>query len=598
MADVFGVDIDKLISKKDKAIVRSENDLLGNFDNIEKKVFDAVKKKINTMNIESGKILFDDTNTEIVNEIDSVIQNALQVSNYPSQVKDFLRSFETIKEFNFDAQKSVNDISEKELSDLINPIQKANVEQTLDGLTGTGVSTNFIQPVREGIYKNIVAGTTISDLETYLSNYILSNPERMSGLKRYVTQVSRDSLNQFDGQVNSKIAETFGLDAFRYVGSLIDDSRPQCVRWVGKNVLLLDELQSELNWAYNNGTGMIPGTTPNNFAVFRGGYNCRHSAIPFKLTKSQRAELGIQQAEQQVETNQKTDLQIKELKGGESIDTQLAKIEKQKSNIQSVNESQFFTKQDKKTVDAMNEVLSNNDGVVGIINQNNVLVGLRTPSQSTTIGGAKSKSIDGSEIPVGRTIANISNGSNGNCSNNNPIGRNSFMNIKIEKGKKIEFKKIDMNIDDQIVIDKTLTNKNINYIEYKGRQIVLDQNNVLIAEKIKGKWKNFSVRSASIMNNDENIAATITHESAHLLQNFHDLDLKKFNELRLKKNILLSDSPTIYGESNPKEFWTESFTSYVYDNKNLKQNHPKVFKFVESYLNEMGVDLKTIKLAE
>ena len=294
MADVFSISIDKLVGKKDKEVLIAENDLLGDFQNIEKKIFDAVKKKINTMNIEGGKILFDDTNTAIVNEIDSVIQKALQSSNYPSQVNDFLRSFETIKQFNFDAQKSVNDISEKELSDLINPIQKANVEQTLDGLTGTGVSTNFIQPVREGIFKNIVAGTTISDMETYLTNYIISNPERMSGLKRYVTQVSRDSLNQFDGQVNSNIAETFGLDAFRYVGSLIEDSRPQCVRWVGKNVLLLDELQSEINWANNNGTGMIPGTTPNNFAVFRGGYNCRHSAIPFKLTKSQRAELAKQ----------------------------------------------------------------------------------------------------------------------------------------------------------------------------------------------------------------------------------------------------------------------------------------------------------------
>jgi hypothetical protein len=293
MADVFSISIDKLVGKKDKEVLIAENDLVDNFDNIEKKIFDAVKGKINQMNIEGGKILFDDTNTAIVNEIDAVIQNALQGSNYPTQVKEFLRSFETIKQFNFDAQKSVNDISETELSDLIDPIQKANVEQTLNGLTGTGVSTNFIQPVREGIYKNIVAGTTISDMEVFLSNYILSNPERMSQLKRYVTQVSRDSLNQFDGQVNSHIAETFGLDAFRYVGSLIDDSRPQCVRWVGKNVLLASELQKEINWAYDNGTGMIPGTTPNNFAVFRGGYNCRHSAIPFKLTKSQRAELGL-----------------------------------------------------------------------------------------------------------------------------------------------------------------------------------------------------------------------------------------------------------------------------------------------------------------
>lgn len=598
MADVFAIDIDKLISKKDKAIVRSENDLLSDFDNIEQKVFDAVKKKINQMNVDNGKILFDDTNTAIVNEIDATIKNALQGSNYPSQVKDYLRSFETIRQFNFDVQKNVNDLSEKELSDLINPIQQANVQQTLDGLTGSGVSTNFIQPVREGIYKNIVAGTTISDMEVYLTNYILSNPERMSGLKRYVTQVSRDSLNQFDGQVNSHIAETFGLDAFRYVGSLIDDSRPQCVRWVGKNVLLLDDLQNELNWAYNNGSGMIPGTTPNNFAVFRGGYNCRHSAIPFKLTKSQRAELGIQQAEQQVETNQKTDLQIKELKGGESIDAQLSKIEKQKSNIQSVNESQFFTTQDKKTVDAMNEVLSNNDGVVGIINQNNVLVGLRTPTQSTLSGGEKIKSIEGKQVPTGRTIAYIKDTSNGNCSMNDPRGGNSLMNVKFRKDNKIEFKKIDMAIDEQISFEKVQKNDNLKFSTYNNNEIIVNGDGKILAEKKNGKWKNFSVRSSSILNNDENVAATITHESAHLLQNYYDFYLEKLNKLRLQQNFSLDDSPTIYGESNLKEFWTESFTSYVYDNKNLKQNHPKVFKFVESYLTEMGVDLKTIKLAE
>jgi len=113
----------------------------------------------------------------------------------------------------------------------------------------------------------------------------------MGQLKKYVSQVSRDALNQFDGQVNSRIAEEFGLNAFRYVGSIIEDSRPQCVRWVGKEVLLLDELSNEISWAYSNGTGMIPGTTRDNFAVYRGGYNCRHSAIPFKLTKSQKQDL-------------------------------------------------------------------------------------------------------------------------------------------------------------------------------------------------------------------------------------------------------------------------------------------------------------------
>jgi len=591
MADVFAISIDKLVGKKDKKVLTAENDLVDNFDNIEKKIFDAVKKKINTMNVEGGKISFDDKNTAIVNEIDAVIQNALQGSNYPTQVKDFLRSFETIKQFNFDAQKSVNDISEKELSDLINPIQKANVEQTLDGLTGTGVSKNFIQPVREGIYKNIVAGTTISDLETYLTNYILSNPERMSGLKRYVTQVSRDSLNQFDGQVNSQIAETFGLDAFRYVGSLIDDSRPQCVRWVGKNVLLLDDLQNEINWANNNGTGMIPGTTPNNFAVFRGGYNCRHSAIPFKLTKSQRAELGIQQAEQQVETNQKTDLQIKELKGGESVDSILKKIRQRQTETKKIDDSLFFTSQNQKTIDAMNEIISNNDSVVELINKKGTLIALRNEKESTLKGGFNMTAIDGSKIPTFSTIDTIPKKINGNCE----IG-NSFLNIKILPDQQIAFKKYNL------FIDKNQFDELINggaKIEFEGgKKILVDQNDKIIAYGgTNGKWKYWSVSSVS-RKIDKNIAPTITHETAHFLQNNYDSDKLILRKILNKNELSLLDAPTSLGQANVAEFWTESLTSYIYDNEGLKNNHPKVFKFVKEYLNEIGVDINTIKLAE
>lgn len=289
----MAVSVQKIIDKKDQTIIDSENELLSKFDSIEKDIYNAVLKKVKTFNQKDGKIVFDDDNVTSINEINQIVAESIQKSDYVNQVKQYLRDFDQIKEFNFDIQKDVNDLSRGELEDLINPVQRGIVNQTLTNLTGQGVNTNFIDPLREGIYKNVVAGTTITDLEGYLNAFINTNPERMGQFKRYVSQVSRDALNQFDGQVNSRIADEFGLDAFRYVGSIIEDSRPQCVRWVGKGVILKEDLTNELNWAYSNGTGMIPGTTADNFAVYRGGYNCRHSAIPFKLTKSQRKELGM-----------------------------------------------------------------------------------------------------------------------------------------------------------------------------------------------------------------------------------------------------------------------------------------------------------------
>lgn len=302
------ISVNKVLDKKDSTITKAETDLIDDFTGIENQIYNAVNRLATKMNQSDGKILFDDENTQAVNEINEVVRKAIQSSQYPTKVKDYLRNFETIKQFNFDIHQDVNDLNPDELDDLINPVQRGIVEQTLTNLTGAGINTNFSDPLREGIFKNIVAGTTISDLQTYLQSYINTNPERMGQLKKYVSQVSRDALNQFDGQVNSRIAEEFGLNAFRYVGSIIDDSRPQCIRWVGKEVLLLDELSNEISWAYSNGTGMIPGTTKDNFAVYRGGYNCRHSAIPFKLTKSQRAELEkqsvIEKQAEPIETKQ------------------------------------------------------------------------------------------------------------------------------------------------------------------------------------------------------------------------------------------------------------------------------------------------------
>lgn len=297
----FTDEIIKIISKKDKTIQTAEQRLFDKLDPTNQRVFAAVKKLINEMNVSGGKIEFDDTNIDIVSQVDRTIIDAIQSSEMPSAIAEFLRDFDTIKKFNFDIQKDVNDLSQSELEDLISPVQKTAVQTTLDGLTGSGMNANFVEPVRQGLFQNIAAGTTKSDLEQYLTNYILGTPEVDGLYSRYVKQVSRDALNQFDGQVNSRIAEEFDLDAFRYVGSLIDDSRPQCIRWVNKRILQKADLESEIGWASNNGSGMIKGTNAENFAVFRGGYNCRHSAIPFKLTPSQKKRLDNPEQQQKEE---------------------------------------------------------------------------------------------------------------------------------------------------------------------------------------------------------------------------------------------------------------------------------------------------------
>jgi hypothetical protein len=227
----------KIVDKKIKTIETAELDLYGQLNDVEKLIFEDLKKSINKLNVDGGIIQFDEKNIDLVNSLDRVMIDAIQRSTMPSAITKYLRNFQTISDFNFDVHNDVNDLSKSELEKLVSPVQKLAVETTLNGLTGSGVNTNFVEPVRQGIFQNIVAGTNRTELEKYLSNYVLGNPDVDGLYSRYVKQVSRDALNQFDGQTNARIADQFGLDAFRYVGSLIDDSRPQCRRWVGKRVL-------------------------------------------------------------------------------------------------------------------------------------------------------------------------------------------------------------------------------------------------------------------------------------------------------------------------------------------------------------------------
>lgn len=290
MADVFSKSIDGLLDAKIKGISTSEKKFMSGWDKIEKHIFRRVVDYTRKMKSTGGVLDFDENNVDHVNALNKTVLDAINSSDYPDKVKEYLRDFDVIKKNNIDIHKSVNNLSGSELEKLINPVQKQMVDQTVTGLTGSGIDTEFIQPMKEGIMKNIVAGATITELESFIDQFIISNPARLGRLTNYSQQIARDTLNQYDGQINSRIAAEFGLNAGRYVGSLIDDSRPQCVRWVGKGVLLFEDLEKEINWANNNGSGMIPGTNPANFATYRGGYNCRHSFIPFKMTKSQRAE--------------------------------------------------------------------------------------------------------------------------------------------------------------------------------------------------------------------------------------------------------------------------------------------------------------------
>lgn len=596
--ETFSTDIQSLINKKIKLISGADKSLFQNFSQIEKNIVDGVMKQVKKMNIKDGVILFDDKNIAMVNAINKVIADAIQESSYPKNVKNYISSFDTIKEMNVDIHKDVNDLDPAEIAEKLNNIQKTNVNNVLDNLVKNGMEQGFVEPVKQGIFKNIVGGMNLEEFQNYLETTILSDPLKQGQFKRYVTQISRDALNQYDGQINQLIAQDLGLDAYRYVGSLIDDSRPQCRRWVGKEILLKDELSNEITWAFNNGSGMIPGTNTDNFATYRGGYSCRHSAIPFKMTKREREEYDKLVAGQIIEEETAVDQQIKEIKN----DVQINAKERAKAlGNQELDQSLFISSQSKQINDSYNLVMEGSDGANEIANKKNTLVTLKNEMENRS-RLASEKSLNGTKNQ-GRYLPKIKKDSNGHCAVD---GR--YMQIMWKEGYVCEFKPIQMDTEFDRLIQMEKDGKVKIYSDMKGENntqriiavIEPKTGNVLasISEKAQTfKW--WSMSSAGVANRGvRNIAPTITHESGHLIQFDKDPEVlfsgNNMGGSMRKYNLTLKDSPTEYGEANKKEFFTEAYTFYTYDRQGLKTNHPKVFAWFEDYAQSIGIKLDTI----
>lgn len=584
----FSQEVIRIINRKDKTIQTAEQRLFDKLDPTNQRVFAAVKKLVNEMNVTGGKIEFDDQNIDIASQIDKTIVQAIQSSDMPSAIAEFLRDFDTIKKFNFDVHKDVNDLSEKELEDLISPVQKTAVQNTLDGLTGSGVNANFVEPVRQGLFQNIAAGTTKSDLEAYLTNYILGNPNVDGLYSRYVKQVSRDALNQFDGQVNSRIAEEFDLDAFRYVGSLIDDSRAQCVRWVKKRILQKSELESEIAWSNNNGSGMIAGTNAENFAVFRGGYNCRHSAIPFKLTESQKKRLEEDGKKQETEEEETVDEQIKQ------VNNQVKSTQKQvQKAIQrdKLDEDFFISDQSNELKKEFTEVVSDANGASKLSVKYKTSIGLLSPSKAAKPTKYRDFFVQKPNVSV-NWIPECPSGVGGSCYRNN-----KGLSVKIAKGQTIIRKNYDSDFEFYENDISGFTSKyNLRLTTYKGQKVYADSDGVIILFE-DGRSKRYIPQTISAITNliDKNVAPTITHEFAHLIHNEYDVGQRlKLKDFADKKRITLFDGVTHYGRQDRSEFWTESFAAYTYAPKWFEKYNKQTFDFFEDLLKEYGIDKQTI----
>jgi hypothetical protein len=256
------------------------------YDKVEPKFVKAVVAWIEKFRTSSGNLVRSKENISRLSTFKRAIERYLIQSGYNDMVSGFLGNFDTLAAEQQTIQSELNglDITKS----FLNPFKRWAVNNVIAAMQGQGLTTTLINPLKQELLVAVNQGSSLTDVVTSIAGQLTTTEARQGVLKRISLQASRDALLQYDGVVNEAVRKVYKMDALLYVGSIVKDSRAQCERWVNETkngklgLILFEDLESEIAWANNEGTGMIPNTTPENFCQNRGGYNCRHIAYPVR----------------------------------------------------------------------------------------------------------------------------------------------------------------------------------------------------------------------------------------------------------------------------------------------------------------------------
>lgn len=290
----------------------SRNDMLNRVDNAsnqfadvitktEKAIFDSAVTLIKKLDIDArGYIRTTTANLKLLGDIKTRLGRLTKSKEYLKGVRELVTAFDEIYRAQVSyyssqfAKKTLSDNAKKKFA----AMQRIATENTIDGLTGAGVNANVTDELSKMLLRAVTTGAKYSDLVDEFRNKLISSGDGMSAFAKYANTYATTALTQYAGQNNKLFTDDLGTEWFEYVGSQIETTREFCNTILErhpyihkseiKDILagrITDQktgevIEIELNPKTGLPKGMIEGTTPDNFQVNVGGWNCRHQLVP------------------------------------------------------------------------------------------------------------------------------------------------------------------------------------------------------------------------------------------------------------------------------------------------------------------------------
>lgn len=251
--------------------------------------------------VSNGKLELAGTFAETSLAIQAKILEIVDGTEYYGAVQKYAGTIDTIERVIVSQYASINDLDVKDVV-FGNKFRSQVVNVLEDALLQDGFLSEIIEPIRDVIAKQALYGVSFEEAEKEVSDYITKNGLGSQMKSVRPKQVGRDLLYQYDGAIQREIQKDYGMNAFIYVGGHVKDTRPFCDHLADREdgEWFIDELEEVLEEYCPNGVpsgakvsyttiggvkestkgaGMIRGTSVDNFAILRGGYNCLHEVI-------------------------------------------------------------------------------------------------------------------------------------------------------------------------------------------------------------------------------------------------------------------------------------------------------------------------------
>jgi hypothetical protein len=250
----------------------------------QQEIYEALLERLSLFNVKNGRMTGEDL-IKIIPKIEREIKSIINAKYAPS-LQDYFPSFSTIDDVNTNLHKSYNElVLEKSL---FTSARRSIYDQAEYFLTDA-VADAYIQPTKFMLMQAATSGITIKQGEGLLRNWNsgtlpagsrLATGRATPRLQAYAGQIAKDSIFQYNGVLQDKVAQEYGLTKGLYVGGLVEDSRPFCKHMVGlRRKIDITEIPPLLE-KYPD--GIIPNTTKENFPIRRGGFRCSHNWMAVK----------------------------------------------------------------------------------------------------------------------------------------------------------------------------------------------------------------------------------------------------------------------------------------------------------------------------